>query len=536
MSLRLKTIIGIGLIEGVLLIILITTVLSYMRQTNEQSLEQYVKTTTNLFATTTKDAVLSFDLASLETFIEEILKNEGVGYTRIYDNNDNILAEGGDSSLLAKTFIEDKQYRDVTDTVYDSQALISVDNTHYGRIEMGISTQAIEAAIKETRRLAAIIAIAEMALVALFSFFLGTYLTSQLKVLHRASRKIAQGDLSHKIDIKTHDEVGEVAHSFNKMVTSLQKAEADSNNHQQELLALNQSLEDRIKRRTAKIIEQKDSLQSAFDKLKLTQQQLLQSEKMASIGQLAAGVAHEINNPIAFVKSNLNSLAGYIDSYRQLIAQQQQLITLVDNHQQQESKELIAAIKHDYEEADIEFVNDDIETLIKESIDGTQRIQDIVGGLKTYAYRSDDSMEAHSINDCLRTTLKMLANELKYKCEVITHFGELPPYTGNASKLAQVYTNLLINANHAIAKQGTITVTTAYSDQRITISIADTGAGIDPQNLAKLFDPFFTTKDVGEGTGLGLAISLGIINDHKGSIDVASTPGEGTVFTLSLPV
>ncbi|MBX2807654.1 MAG: HAMP domain-containing protein [Cellvibrionaceae bacterium] len=538
MSLRLKTIIGIGVIEGILLIILISTVLGYMRQTNEQSLEQYVNTTTTLFATTAKDAVLSFDLASLETFIEEILKNEGVLYTRIYDNNENILAEGGNKILLARSFVEDTQYRDVTDTVYDAKALITVDEAHYGRIEMGISTRTIEDAINETRYLAAIIALAEMALVALFSFFLGTYLTSQLKVLRKASRKISQGDFSHKIDIKSRDEVGEVAHSFNKMVVSLKKAEQDSKNYQQELLTLNQSLEDRIKRRTEKIIEQKDSLQNAFDKLKLTQNQLVQSEKMASIGQLAAGVAHEINNPIAFVKSNLNSLQKYIESYRHLISQQECLTQLVDKAQPQEIKELAKDIKTYCEEEDMEFINEDVETLIRESIDGTQRVQEIVSGLKTYARASDEGMEPHSINDCIATSLKMLANELKYKCEIITDFGELPDYTGNRSKLTQVYTNLIVNANHAITTQGTITVSTACENNHILIKIADTGEGIAPENLPKLFDPFFTTKDVGEGTGLGLAISLGIINDHKGTIDVDSTlgKGKGTSFTIKLPI
>lgn len=274
MSLRLKTILGVGLIEAILLIILITSILDYMRTSNEESMENYVLTTTQLFATTTKDAVLSFDLASLETFVEEILKNQGLLYVRIMDRNDNILASGGITAYLDKIFKEDENYQQVNDNVYDVTTQITVDNVVYGNIEMGISTERIALALTRAQRLAATIAIIEMGLVALFSFMLGVYLTKQLKVLRLSAKAIAAGDLEHSIDIKTRDEIGEVASSFNIMIASLQAAKKESEKYHNELLSLNKNLEDRVEKRTWKILEQKQKLESAYNDLSSAQKEI----------------------------------------------------------------------------------------------------------------------------------------------------------------------------------------------------------------------------------------------------------------------
>lgn len=541
MSLRLKTILGIAFIEAILLIILISTVLNYMRTSSQERLASYINTTTTLFATMSKDAILSFDLASLETFVEEILKNKDIIYIKIYDNTKTLLSQGGEPSTLSKPFKEDTHYQGINDNIYDTQFNVTVDDEIYGRIEIGFSIQAIENDINTTMQLAATIAAIEMVLVALFSYILGSYLTRQLKVLRVFSKKVAMGDLSQEITRTSNDEVGEVAKSFNTMIKSLKYAQERSRSYEQELLELNKSLEDRVQQRTEKVLEQKEKLQQAYDQLQLTQKQLLQSEKMASIGQLAAGVAHEINNPIAFVKSNLSTLNSYIQSYQTLFTQYNELMALIDpSHVSDELKILLANIHKLLDEEDLEFINSDIEGLLTESIDGTHRVQEIVRGLKTYAHHGEDTMEPFDINECLQNTLKMLNNELKYKCEIITDLAELPLLKGNRSKMAQVFTNLLVNANHAIEKQGIITVKSEFlpsgDSGHISINISDTGKGIAAENLSKLFDPFFTTKEVGEGTGLGLAISLGIINDHAGAIEVNSQVGKGTTFIITLPI
>ena len=511
-----------------------------MKSSNVESLENYIKTTTQLFASTTQDAILSYDLASLDTFIEEILKNEGVIYARIFDNNKQLLSKKNQNNYIESPFEFDENYHSVTDDIFDTSINITIDNVVYGNIEMGFSTHQINESLSEARKLAGIIAAIEMVLVALFSFILGCYLTHNLRKLKIASKKVALGDLSHNLNIRSNDEIGEVTKAFNTMITSLKHAEENNQKFQQDLMGLNQSLEEKVKNRTEKIIEQKDKLQSAYDQLQTTQAQLVQSEKMASIGQLAAGVAHEINNPVAYVKSNINSLEKYIEQYRSLLQHHNRLIHAIseNNH----FSELIS-IKSDIEkfkqEEDFDFIESDINELIKESSDGINRVQDIVRGLKDYSRTADEVMEPIDINQCLESTLKMLGNELKYKCEIDLDLRKIPSINGNTSKLAQVFTNLIVNANHAIKEQGKLSITTKHEQSsgldHVVITIGDNGKGISKEHLPKLFDPFFTTKPVGEGTGLGLAICLGIINDHLGAIEVDSKEGEGTTFTITIP-
>jgi two-component system NtrC family sensor kinase len=539
MSLRLKTILGVGFIEAILLLALITTVLSYMRKSNESNLEDYVATTTTLFASTTKDAVLSFDLASLENFVEAILTNKGLVYTRIFDNDNNLLASGGDSQYLNKSFQLDARYQDVTDAVYDASKQITVDGIPYGRIEMGFSTEGIEKAITEARRLAVTIAIIEMSLVALFSFFLGVYLTKQLKVLNDSARRIADGDLAQKITVKARDEIGEVADSFNKMMFSLNRANQEAEKYQIELIALNKTLEDRVEKRTQKIFEQKEKLESAYGKLQEAQEQLIQSEKMASIGQLAAGVAHEINNPVSFVKSNLSSLAGYIDTYKELIDKQKKILSAIELTPENNIRDQLTELSLYCEDNDVDFINEDIDGLVEESIKGTNRVTEIVKGLSVYSRSSDEVMEECDVNALIGNVLTMLGNELKYSCEVITQLGDLPFLQCHPGKITQVITNLVINAMHSMDEEGVLTISSVHqktaTTSNVVIQVLDTGKGIAEENIVKLFDPFFTTKPVGEGTGLGLSISQGIICDHGGTISVENVAGKGALFTITLP-
>ncbi len=268
--------------------------------------------------------------------------------------------------------------------------------------------------------------------------------------------------------------------------------------------------------------------------LKQQQQQLLHQEKMASIGQLAAGVAHEINNPIGFVTSNLHTLQEYLAVFHRLFSVCDGLLEAGDDLGRiHELTRQLAAIASD---EDVRFILDDAGILASESIEGMNRVRDIVKNLKSFArIDADDSTEV-DLNEQLRLTLKMTNNELKYKCAVIEDYGELPRVPGNAGELNQVFMNLIVNAAAAIAEKGTITVRSRVEpDGRISVSISDTGCGIAPENLSRIFDPFFTTKEVGKGTGLGLYISHGIIEKHGGDIVVRSEPGKGSIFTVYLP-
>ena len=273
------------------------------------------------------------------------------------------------------------------------------------------------------------------------------------------------------------------------------------------------------------------------NQLNQTQQQLVQQEKLASIGQLAAGVAHEINNPIGFVLSNVTSLSEYAETFIQLIKEYEILVENLSCGNRDKARDAMETIRDIKKTEDVAFMLDDIEELVKDSLDGMERVRSIVAGLKSFARVDDQSeLKEADINDCIKSTLKVVWNELKYKCEVKTNYGDLPIVECYPGQLNQVFMNLLVNASHAIEKKGVIEVETGRIDDNIFIKVTDNGSGIDPENISKLFNPFFTTKEVGKGTGLGLSISYGIIQKHNGELLVESEVGVGTTFTINLPV
>lgn len=252
---------------------------------------------------------------------------------------------------------------------------------------------------------------------------------------------------------------------------------------------------------------------------------MLQTEKLASLGQLSAGIAHEINNPLGFIHSNLNTLSRYASELRTLFAAY---------HTAFAADPRLAACDAGI---DPDFILQDLDQAITESQEGVERVQSIVTGLKNFA-RADESTELKAIDlhTALETALKIAWNEIKYKATVDKDYGVLPQVRCNPYRIGQVFINLLVNAAQAIQGEGRISLRTSAVDDWVEISIQDTGQGIPAENLPKLYDPFFTTKEIGKGTGLGLSVVYGIVNEHGGQIDVASRPGQGTTFTIYLPV
>jgi signal transduction histidine kinase len=276
----------------------------------------------------------------------------------------------------------------------------------------------------------------------------------------------------------------------------------------------------------AELKQTTEALDDAYTELKETQSQMLQKEKMASIGQLAAGVAHEINNPIGFISSNLGTLGKYTERLTGYIHAQTELLESLGRSV--ELEELRKQIKLDY-------IIKDMPQLVEESLDGSVRVMKIVQNLKTFSRLDEAEWKLANINDCLESTLNIVWNELKYKAEVKKEYGLLPDVKCNPGQLTQVFMNLLVNAAHAIEKHGTITVRSANEDGFIRVDVSDTGCGIPEAIREKIFEPFFTTKDVGKGTGLGLSISYDIVKKHGGEITVESEPGQGTLFRVRLP-
>jgi len=305
--------------------------------------------------------------------------------------------------------------------------------------------------------------------------------------------------------------------------------------------AYRDGLEQMLLERFAELRKSKEETEQTLATLKETQAQMIQSEKMASVGQLAAGVAHEINNPTGFVSSNLNTLSDYQSDLSRLIKRYGKLVADLKGIMASEEccrplSEQVEAIRALEAEIDIDFILDDTQSLIKESREGTERIKKIVLNLKDFAHPGEDKLQSADINECLESTLNIVWNELKYKATVQKEYGDLPRVQGYPHQLNQVFMNLLVNAAQAIEQQGEIKIATTADDAYVEIRISDTGSGIPEEILSKVFNPFFTTKEVGKGTGLGLHLAYNIVNKHNGTIGVESTVGEGTTFTIRIPV
>jgi len=279
------------------------------------------------------------------------------------------------------------------------------------------------------------------------------------------------------------------------------------------------------------ILERKNNeLQEAYAELKQTQSQMLQQEKMASIGQLAAGVAHEINNPVGFIASNLGSLQRYGARLSAFMEFQSQML------EEAGKADVLARVNGRRAKDKIDFILGDVEDLISESLEGCERVRQIVADLKGFSRVDQAERQLADINECLESTLNIVRNELKYKATVVKEYGEIEPLECYPQQLNQVFMNLLVNAAQAIETSGRITVRTWCEPGYVCVAVADNGRGIAPEDLDRIFEPFFTTKEVGQGTGLGLSIVYDIVTkNHHGEISVESAPGEGTVFTIRLP-
>lgn len=302
-------------------------------------------------------------------------------------------------------------------------------------------------------------------------------------------------------------------------------------------------LNEKVQRRTAEVVKQKkeievkndvlenqkEELQSMLESLKLTQSQLVQSEKMASLGQLVAGIAHEINNPVTFISAGVDSLGTNLEEVRQVLDIYHRITP--DN-----AKERLKEIEELKDRIDYKQAIREINGLIESIKNGTHRTTQIVNGLRTFSRLDEDVLKVADINEGLDSTLILLRNKYKNRIEIVKEFGDIPQIECFPGQLNQVFMNILSNAIAAIKENGKITINTSKSNGFIRINIKDTGCGIPEAIKAKIFDPFFTTKEVGEGTGLGLSISHGIIKKHKGNIQVISENGKGSEFIIMLPV
>ncbi|EPJ54080.1 MAG: PAS protein [Osedax symbiont Rs2] len=522
------------MIEAVLLLILISITLDYLKSSNYDALTKRALTTATLFATTTKDGVLSYDLASLEAFVSEVLKNPDLKYARVLGPQAQLFASGGDKDALSKEFFQDLKVEDVDDGTYDTFALINEAGINYGKVEIGLDIAPILETISEAQYRSVVIGFSEMVLVALFSLILGGYLTRQLELLKQATKSIEKGDLNVVVPVRGRDEIANVAKAFNSMAKSLRAINNKRDKAEKELQELNLSLEERVILRTTQLESRNRQLLAANQEIKATQAQLLQSEKMASLGVLVAGVAHEINNPMSFVISNVTVLQGYLSCYQWLLQHYRMLEAETD---QEKRTDLIQRIKKCEVDNDISFIEQDIIGLINEIQEGSLRTKEIVKSLKEFSHlEQQQKFELYDVNKCIESTLKMINSQLASRCKVIVDLNPLPLSLIEVGKINQVLMNILINSYQAIKGSGTIRISSKVVEDNICVHICDDGKGIHPDTISNIFDPFYTTKQVGEGTGLGLSISYSIIDEHHGYIHVKSKENISTCFTIELPI
>jgi len=297
-------------------------------------------------------------------------------------------------------------------------------------------------------------------------------------------------------------------------------------------------LEIRVAERTAELCDKVTELEQRreeqarlFQDLETARNQAIQAEKLASIGQLAAGVAHEINNPVGFVLSNFGSLERYVEDLLRVLSAYEAVEPLVPAGAPQ-----LAMLASARTAADIDYIKEDLGQLVAQSRDGLDRVRRIVQDLKDFAHAGEAHWQRADLVRGLESTLNVVRNEIKYKAEVVKRCEPLPDVECVPSQLNQVFMNLLVNAAQAITDRGTITIACGTRDEEVWIDIEDTGCGMAPDVARRIFDPFFTTKPVGQGTGLGLSVSYSIVKRHGGRIEVDSTPGQGTRFRVWMPI
>ena len=295
-------------------------------------------------------------------------------------------------------------------------------------------------------------------------------------------------------------------------------------------------IEDYSKNLETMVGKRTKELEEANVELKSTQAQLLQTEKLSSLGQLAAGVAHEINNPIGFINSNLRTLGEYVGDLISIYEKSEAVIDTFLKKDRNSFSVKLRDFTNSKKMIDFDFIKKDANQLIEESKDGAYRVFKIVRDLRDFSRADDADRKFINIHGAIDSTINIVWNEIKFKAEIEKDYGDLPEVECLPIQLNQVFMNLLMNAAQAIDDKGIITIRTYAQKDKVFVEISDNGCGIPPENLSKLFDPFFTTKEPGKGTGLGLSVSYNIIKTHKGEFRVKSDPGEGTTFIIELPI
>jgi len=471
--------------------------------------------------------IVSYDINVFDDYFKNIKNYDG--YNIIIDRNNNIVYHHEKAYIGKK--LSDKFDNKFTgengqfvEKINNESNMVIFEKTDKARLAI-VSIIPFNTIYKESKFITlflSILLLLALVMIIIFAFIMSKSIVNPIKMIANTFKLLQENPntLPKRLELKNKDEIGQLGTLFNSFIDAIEDI----------------SVQKKLER---KLNERNEELQSTLMQLTQTQGQLVQHEKLAGIGQLAAGVAHEINNPLGFISSNLETLNKYITVYSDIM----NIYLELDSTLPSDAKKIIEKARSKRKEEEFDYIMEDIKDIFKDTNEGISRINKIVTSMKIFSRvdQSDEHSE-YSINEAISTTIVVANNEIKYHAEVKCDFGNIPKLYVNGGQINQVLLNILINAVHAIKDKhitgrGVINIKTYSTDGYIYCEIEDNGKGIPAEIANKIFDPFFTTKPIGQGTGLGLGIAYDIIvNKHKGLINVESEVDMGTKFIIKLPV
>ncbi|MBF0595187.1 MAG: HAMP domain-containing protein [Candidatus Omnitrophica bacterium] len=523
-SLRLKFL-GLGLV-----IVCVSTLTSaYIISRNELNqwngfLYDKAHSLASYIADISQEAILSGDVLQLDNIVKRINNDPDIVCAVVYDSKGKLL-----TSLFASINFKSPEVREVISRApagvslmdilgslherisgYEASVPVVMGSETLGRVVITLSKDKVHQGIRRTFNgivFASILAL--LIAFILLIWFQGVIVKPVLDLVGLMDEVSLRKDYSLRAAVCSRDELGLLTRGFNGMLAEVQT-------HREQLEA-------EVERRSAQ--------------LRGLQDQLIQSEKMASIGELAAGVAHEINNPVSFIASNLEVLSGYVASYQRMVEMTSRLKEAVEQKSWEAAQNLLEEIRAYEEQTNFAFMVRDVDTLVTQSREGVDRIQQIISDLRTFEREETHWLEEFiSIENVLDRSLLIVQAEAKGQVEVRRAYDKPPQVRFDASRIERIFVNVIRNAYQAMPDGGVVELKAYAEPGHVCVEVRDTGCGIPPENLKRIFDPFFTTKSAEKGTGLGLSISYELVKKQGGEIRVESAVGKGTTVTIVLPL
>ncbi|MBF0619519.1 MAG: HAMP domain-containing protein [Candidatus Omnitrophica bacterium] len=532
-SIRFKLVVMVLLVASVCALTSAVIISRNERRLWEQFLQEKGRGLSAYIADISKEAIVNKDYIQLDNIVKKINNDPEIVYAAVYDQRGTLLTSLFASVNLKMPAVEKVLSKSGADTALpvmlallksetgskDVTAPVTMDGEPLGKVVISLSPEKVREGVRQTMNGIIFANFLALCIALLLLSTLQGLLTKPIVRLSRLMAEVSQKkDYALRAEVQSRDEVGVLAKCFNEMLEQI-------NARDKELKAHRDTLQGEVAHRTAQ--------------LKTAQEQLLQSEKMATVGQLAAGVAHEINNPAGFVMSNLDVLKGYTSKLETILTKYEEVDAYLREqgaeHGSEQARQLLQEVAGVKKENNLGMILEDLPSLTDESLDGMQRIRRIVMDLKSFARTDEGKWEQADIHDVIHGALNIAWNEIKYKADVVKEYGPVPKVRCYPQQLSQVFLNLFVNAAQAIPVRGKIIIRTFMDGDAVIAEVSDTGSGM-PEAIAKrVFEPFFTTKPVGKGTGLGLSLAYNIIEKHEGKISVTSRAGEGTTFRIRLP-